>query len=292
MADTVQKIIKTTFQFKRGQSTDWNSINPILATGEPGLELDTGKLKIGDGVKNWNGLPYFLHENTVLIPGLNGAEDFTQKDFIAGIMTATDGTVPIKSNGALTWIKPVQETDLVTIINQSAEIKNAIATKIQEELADTTVLRFKGEAVSADEPVNGIIPALYDNNMNEIIGQDGDVYLYQGTEYVYDETQNGWVELGTSERFNSLENLVTQNEILPLQEIISNIRSDVDTIKNTPATNTLLGLVKGSTGQDKIFVNADGTMSVNTIGIDKLVNVQGIELILDGGNANNLEINS
>ena len=48
----------TQIQFRRGLSTEWTSVNPILAQGEMGLELDTNKAKIGDGVQNWNALPY------------------------------------------------------------------------------------------------------------------------------------------------------------------------------------------------------------------------------------------
>ena len=37
---------------------DWASINPVLAQGEAGYELELGNLKIGDGRKPWNSLPY------------------------------------------------------------------------------------------------------------------------------------------------------------------------------------------------------------------------------------------
>lgn len=37
----------------------WQSINPILATGEIGIEIDGAKgYKIGDGKTAWNDLPY------------------------------------------------------------------------------------------------------------------------------------------------------------------------------------------------------------------------------------------
>jgi len=45
-------------QIRRDVSSDWSSINPVLADGEPGLETNTGKIKYGDGVTAWNGLPY------------------------------------------------------------------------------------------------------------------------------------------------------------------------------------------------------------------------------------------
>lgn len=54
------QVIKTTFQFLRGQSEAWTRINPILREGEPGYELDTHKLKIGDGITSWNALPYVV----------------------------------------------------------------------------------------------------------------------------------------------------------------------------------------------------------------------------------------
>ena len=37
---------------------DWAAINPTLARGEAGYELELGNLKIGDGRKPWNSLPY------------------------------------------------------------------------------------------------------------------------------------------------------------------------------------------------------------------------------------------
>ena len=45
-------------KLKRGSSSEWNSVNPILKLGEPGYEKDTNKLKIGDGTTRWNSLPY------------------------------------------------------------------------------------------------------------------------------------------------------------------------------------------------------------------------------------------
>ena len=50
--------IKTTFQLRRGNAEVWAKNNPVLAAGEPGFELDTGKLKIGNGNDTYNDLPY------------------------------------------------------------------------------------------------------------------------------------------------------------------------------------------------------------------------------------------
>jgi hypothetical protein len=53
---------KVEFQFQRGSSSRWAELNPLLNGGEPGVEVDTGLFKIGDGVHTWNDLEYFLTE--------------------------------------------------------------------------------------------------------------------------------------------------------------------------------------------------------------------------------------
>jgi hypothetical protein len=45
-------------QLRRGTAADWTTANPILAEGEMAVEIDTLKFKVGNGVTNWNTLPY------------------------------------------------------------------------------------------------------------------------------------------------------------------------------------------------------------------------------------------
>lgn len=59
------EIIKTTFQLRRGQKKVWEKNNPLLAAGEPGYELDTHKVKIGDGSSLWKDLPYVGEHNII-----------------------------------------------------------------------------------------------------------------------------------------------------------------------------------------------------------------------------------
>lgn len=48
----------TIIKFKRGLAANWITLDPILEPGEPGFELDTGKLKIGNGIDPWTELAY------------------------------------------------------------------------------------------------------------------------------------------------------------------------------------------------------------------------------------------
>lgn len=56
--------MKSKFYFKRGKAASWAEKNILLGLGEPGFEIDTGRLKVGDGIRTWNNLPY-LAENEI-----------------------------------------------------------------------------------------------------------------------------------------------------------------------------------------------------------------------------------
>ncbi|MBT8160983.1 MULTISPECIES: hypothetical protein [Arthrobacter] len=45
-------------QIRRDTAANWTSVNPVLASGEEGLETDTGNRKLGDGVTAWASLGY------------------------------------------------------------------------------------------------------------------------------------------------------------------------------------------------------------------------------------------
>ena len=53
--------------FRRGTAADWTTANPILGSGEPGFETDTGRLKIGDGINDWDTLSYVSGSSEISI---------------------------------------------------------------------------------------------------------------------------------------------------------------------------------------------------------------------------------
>lgn len=53
------------FRFQRGTAARWTELNIVLGPGEPGIELGTGRFKLGDGVTAWNDLTYYLDEDGV-----------------------------------------------------------------------------------------------------------------------------------------------------------------------------------------------------------------------------------
>lgn len=83
-----QQIINTIFKFKRAEAAVWTSKNPVLERGEPGFEIDTGKLKIGNGTSDWNSLNYIGGSDDVTI-GNKITEAFD--NFVA--QTSEDGNI-------------------------------------------------------------------------------------------------------------------------------------------------------------------------------------------------------
>lgn len=77
-------VIKTTFQVKRGTAARWEELNLILNPGEPGFEMDTFKLKIGNGSTPWKELPYI---NDVDISKYITIEDIINGDVILPVAT-------------------------------------------------------------------------------------------------------------------------------------------------------------------------------------------------------------
>jgi hypothetical protein len=46
-------------KLRRDTAANWTQVNPVLASGEPGVETDTGNFKIGNNSSTWTQLDYF-----------------------------------------------------------------------------------------------------------------------------------------------------------------------------------------------------------------------------------------
>lgn len=87
------------FKLRRDLAADWTSINPILRAGEPGFEIDTNKLKIGDGLNSWNDLDYLTGAGSEGPPGPTGPAGPTGPQGPQGNTGATGATGPTGPEG-------------------------------------------------------------------------------------------------------------------------------------------------------------------------------------------------
>lgn len=60
-----------------------------------------------------------------------------------------------------------------------------------------------------------------------------------------------------------------------------------DNAVNIAVAGSALGVVKTSSAENGVAVATDGTMSVNSLNVEKLSQTAGTRLILDGGSASN-----
>lgn len=56
----------TRIRIRRASSGEWSSFNPVLAIGEIAFETDSYRLKVGDGLSFWTGLPYITLDQSVI----------------------------------------------------------------------------------------------------------------------------------------------------------------------------------------------------------------------------------
>lgn len=92
-------------------------------------------------------------------------------------------------------------------------------------------------------------------------------------------------------------NAIAQDKVIGLTDALA-ASGKIDVVKvggtaltitdktvDIPVAGTALGVVKSSTAENGVAVAADGTMSVNTLNVNKLVQTDGEELVLNGGKA-------
>lgn len=94
MAD---KTINTRIQLRNDLAANWTTKHPVLNKGEIGIEIDTRKMKVGDGKTDWNALSYMGADANDILAVINENRDTcTQIELTQG-QTDADGLATITS---------------------------------------------------------------------------------------------------------------------------------------------------------------------------------------------------
>jgi hypothetical protein len=86
-------VIPYRFRIKRDTAANFAAANTLLLEGEFGLELDTGKLKIGDGVTAWNSLGYYDTSDVPEGSNLYFTAQRVRDTLLTGLSTATNAVI-------------------------------------------------------------------------------------------------------------------------------------------------------------------------------------------------------
>lgn len=150
-------------QIRRDTAANWTAANPVLASGEPAVETDTGKRKTGDGIRNWSSLPYDIEADlastapVTLGPAAAGtAKTAARADHVHPVPTSlstgtitTSGNVTVGGNLAVTG----------TLTSGSTVVDAANVTGLSEAVDDR---------VNALLSVTGGLTKAYDDTANTL----------------------------------------------------------------------------------------------------------------------------
>lgn len=69
------KTLNTKIQLRNGTAAEWTAKNPVLLKGEMGIEIDTHKIKVGDGSTQWSELAYCGADTNDILNVINANRD-------------------------------------------------------------------------------------------------------------------------------------------------------------------------------------------------------------------------
>ena len=156
-------------QIRRDSATNWTSTNPTLSQGEMGYELNTGKLKIGNGIDAWVDLDYFDDQNG----SYNDLRDlpFSNPPNVSDI---ADAASEAYVNNAITALKAGAGSALDTL----NELATALGNDANFSATMTTQLGLKANSSSLSTvATTGVYadllnkPVLFDGAYNSLTGK-------------------------------------------------------------------------------------------------------------------------
>lgn len=158
--------MSVTIKFRRGTSAEWTSNgSTVLASGEPGYEVDTGRFKIGNGATAWSGLSYasvvpsgFLSGSGVSINlGSNGSSatisvSGLNSGYIGDFNSAVSGLLPVKNILSGTGISVSSSSGIYTInstgsgifADQAASIVTTVFNKTASTIPKMSAVYIDG----------------------------------------------------------------------------------------------------------------------------------------------------
>ena len=311
-----QNNVKATLILRNDSAEMWASKNPKLARGEVGIEIDTGLVKVGDGVTNFNDLDYInTHTNvdgilTTLVDDKISVADFgktywyyNENTFEEIQVNETDLTkwptrveLEVK-NGTARWGRPKATYDpmqgtldgvLVTLVrdpqaNNEASTKNYVDVTVANAVASADHLKRR---VVTELPTTSIesntiymikdTTATGADKYKEYISIDG--VLTQIGDTSVDLTN--YVQKPSVQAPGNLASIAADGSLVDSGVAASDVG------KLNIATSTTLGGVYSSNADNSVSVDSiTGIMSLNRVSTTKLYVPNGDEFILNGGTA-------
>lgn len=168
--------VKVTLQIRHDTASNWLTRNPVLAQGEYGLETDTFLLKIGDGVLDWEHLPYLNKLDATYFKHISEDGSITLSDNFKDKVAALEAAAGQAIEHLTITDPPVNPTDAVNKQYVDDAVRDAAGLK-------RIVVEQLPPAAEADTNAMYMVPAqsgnyyeeyLVINGVWDMIGETGD----------------------------------------------------------------------------------------------------------------------
>jgi len=181
-------------QIRRDTAANWTTINPVLSDGEQGFEKVTNKVKVGDGVKTWNLLPYLGTTQSTNDKGFFP----TEADLIAAIPVGEAGWFAVVGETDTIWVWDVDTTAWV----DSGAIPSGLASDIhgateKGSIEDNDEIPISNSALGAW----GLAKVKWSTLKNNIKAFLDPTYLKDCFSFALSDYSSD-IELGTRDKFN------------------------------------------------------------------------------------------
>lgn len=195
------EILHVINNIRKDTSSNWASINPKLKLAEPAYEIDTGKLKIGNGIDFYEDLPYFTGEN----------KDFTVNGQIGILAGANTYNIVITAEN-IKYNEVDTIVDKISAVEDDVSLKENRLNKVDKFDKDTAnSLQYPSTKAIVDYVKTGIPDAPNDTKY----------YVLQSSKGIIEWTE---VKEGTT--------TPDDPEIQELKQKIEDQQNEIDTLKS------------------------------------------------------------
>lgn len=139
------KTINVTLLMRNDPAAKWETENPVLAKGEIGIEIDTRKFKVGDGVTAWVALRYASGGNIEIKSAAPTENDF---DYEAG----TIWLCPADKRAFILFAKTASTATWIEIPTVAGKVANADAA---DKLSTPRKITLEGAVVQTSKDFDG-----------------------------------------------------------------------------------------------------------------------------------------
>lgn len=220
------------------------------------------------------------------------------------IVSVDEDQFAIDGDRKLTLLDVAQDkiSGLTNAAGNDITLVEALAGKVDKKSSEVTVKDAEGNETTETVEWTLLSPENQNKLAALVIDKDGQVGVsgtisaenVTGLDALLNEKVDKVEGMGLSannftdtllEKLNGI-NAGAQVNVLEAIKINGVAQTITDKAVNIPvATDTLLGVVMGSDAENKISVAEDGTMEINSVNVNKLVQTDGEYLIMNGGSA-------